>query len=146
MSHCTSSSTVSQKLQLPTTNTIRDVAQETVMFIKLSLDFILDEDLSERCRGSHAPRSDRLKSAVQHLTCSSKPTNLKLASLITIVSIKASWLDSHDCSDDGTNSIVTVLTQCFSPCLLAMLSAVTLTRSELQSVWLGIESELTLAR
>lgn len=116
------------------------------MFVKLSLDFILDEDLSECSRGGHAPRPVRLKSAVQHLTCSSKPTNLKLASLFRIVSIEASRLDSHYCSDDGTNSIVTVLTQCFSPCLLAILSAVTLTRSELQSVGLGIESELTLAR
>lgn len=70
------------------------MAQETVMFVKLSLDFILDEDFSERSRVSHAPRPDRLKSAVQHLTCSFKPTNLKLASLIRIVSIKASWLDS----------------------------------------------------
>lgn len=66
------------------------------MFVKLSLDFILDEDLSERSRGGHAPRRGRLKSAVQHLTCSPKPTNLKLASLIRIVSIKASWLDSQE--------------------------------------------------
>lgn len=95
------------------------------MLVKLSLDFNLDEDLSERSRGSHAPCPDRLKSAVQHLTCSSEPTDLKLASLIRIVSIKASWLDSRYCSDDGTNSIVTVLTQCFSPCLSAALSAVT---------------------
>lgn len=106
-----SSSTVSGKLQLPTTNTVGDVAQETVMFVKLSLDFILDEDLSERSGGGHAPRPDRLKSAVQHLTCSSKPTNHKLASLIRIVSIEASRLDSHYCSDDGTNRIVTVLAQ-----------------------------------
>lgn len=70
------------------------------MFVKLSLDFILDEDLSERSRGGHAPRRGRLKSAVQHLTCSPK-----LASLIRIVSIKASWLDSQE-NLDSTDALL----------------------------------------